>query len=260
MKRMILAMVVAMAAMAASAAIDDVCVTFKSTGIDCYKDGTVALNGEFYALVWVAKGATFSGFNADGSLVDPKDNEVIVAYPYARKGKLPTCKVQISQSDTTRFGFGGSLHVILLDTRLADGSLAEKVALAGGGFAPARINGYESVSAVTAEAAIIAYELNIPSPILIEKVSAVPEGTPQPVITSATLRQGPKGQEMAIRVKGTAAYLTYTAAAVGLGGTATSSIQQKSATSDNGAVNPNDEIEIVVPATGNSGLFKIIRK
>lgn len=253
MKRTILAMMVAAAAMAASAAIDDVCLTFKSAGLDCYKDGTPALDGEFYALVWVAKDATFGGFNADGTLVDAVNNEVIVTYPYAKDGKLPKCKAQVSQANASRFGFGGSLHVILLDTRLADGTLAGRIALANGGYAPARINGYESVSAVTAEAAILAYALNIPSPILIEKTSEVPEGTPQPVITSATLRDGANGKEFVIRVKGTAAYLNYTAA--GVNGTV---VKNPSAAS--GASDPEAEIEIVVPATDETGLFQVIRK
>lgn len=252
MKRTILSMMVAVAAMAASAAIDDVCLTFKSTGIDCYKDGTRALDGEFYALVWVAKDATFGGFNADGTLVDPVNNEVIVTYPYAKGGKLPKCKAQVSQANAVRFGFGGSLHVILLDTRLADGTLAGRIALANGGYAPARINGYESVSAVTAEAAILAYALNIPSPILIEKTSEVPEGAPKPVITSATLRDGAKGREFVIRVKGTAAYLNYTAA--GVNGT-----EVKDPSAASGAADPEAEIEIVIPATDDTGLFKVIR-
>ena len=253
MNKIILAMMVAATAFVANAAIDDVCLTFKSTGIDCYKDGTQALDGEFYALAWVAKGATFSGFNADGTLVDPVNNEVIVTYPYAKGGKLPKCKAQVSQADAARFGFGGSLHVILLDTRLADGTLAAKVELADGGYAPSRVNGYESVSAVTAEAAILAYALAIPSPILIEKISEVPEGTPKPVITSATLRKGANGQEFVIRVKGTAAYLNSTAA--GVNGT-----EVKDPTAATGVNDPESEIEIVIPAKGNSGLFKVIRK
>lgn len=258
MKKAFYSMVLALAAaFAADAAVDDVRLTFYTKGPDTYKDGTTVRDGEFYALVWVAKGAAFRGFNADGTLVAKEGNELIAAVPFAESGHLAFCAKLIAASDMARYE-GGAFELVMLDTRNADGTVsAAKRVGETGGWELAAVNGYQPIASVTPQAAVLSTALDIDSPIKIGFASEVPEGTPQPVITSTELRQGPNGREMVIRVKGTAAYLRYTAAAVGPGGAASGAAE---ATSANGSADPDAEIEIVIPATGKSGLFSVIRK
>ena len=278
MKTAICSMVLAVtAALSASAAVNDLRLTFYTKGPDTYKDGTPVKDGEFYALVWVAKDAAFRGFNADGTLVAKEGNELIAAVPFAENGHLAFCAKLIAAADMRRYE-GGAFELVMLDTRNADGTVsAAKRVGETGAWELAAVNGYQPIASVTPQAAALSTALNIASPIRIGLTSEIPEGTPQPVITSTELREGPNGREMVIRVKGTAAYLRYTAAAVELGGTAASGeaasgeaangeavsspLQKElSPTSSNGAADPDDEIEIVVPATGSSGLFKVTRK
>ena len=267
MKKAICSMVLAVtAALSAGAAVNDLRLTFCTKGPDTYKDGTPVKDGEFYALVWVAKGAAFQGFNADGTLVAKEGNELIAAVPFAENGHLAFCKKQLGAADMARYD-GGTFELVMLDTRNADGTVSAAKRVGGtGAWELAAVNGYQSIASVTPQAAFLSTALNIASPIKIGFTSAVPEGTPQPVIAGMTMREGANGREMVIRVKGTAAYLRYTAAAVGLGGTAETPSRQDEGTAAsgtsaaNGVADPDAEIEIVVPATGNSGFFKVLRQ
>lgn len=252
MKKAILTMAMAlMAAVVAQAAQDDLRLVFETKGPDCYKDATAVLDGEFYALVWVKAGATFGGFNADATLVDAEANELVAVVPFAKDGRLPATKKQLA-AETAPHYTTGSFAVILLDTRNADGTLAVVAKDEVGRPFPAKVNGYSTLAVQTAESAAYSAALGIDAPIQIAAASAVPEGTPQPVITKVAMRQGPNGQEMVISVKGTVPYLDYTAA--GADGSAVS------ASAAAGKANADDTIEIVVPAKGNMGLFKVIRK
>ena len=271
MKKAICSMVLALAAaFAASAAVNDVRLTFYTKGPDTYKDGTTVRDGEFYALVWVAKDAAFQGFNADGTLVAKEGNELIAAVPFAENGHLAFCAKLIAAADMARYE-GGTFELVMLDTRNADGTVsAAKRVGETGAWELAAVNGYQPIASVTPQAAALSTALNIASPIRIGFTSEIPEGTPQPVITGMTMREGPNGREMVIRVKGTAAYLRYTAAAVELGGTAENGEAESlplnknyttaSPAASNGAADPDDEIEIVVPATGKRGFFCVRRK
>ena len=265
MKKVICSMVLALVAtFAANAAVDDARLTFYTKGPDTYGDGTLVRDGEFYALVWVAKGAAFQGFNADGTLVAEGANELIAAVPFAENGHLAFSAKLIAASDMRRYE-GGTFELVMLDTRNADGTVsAAKRVGETGAWELAAVNGYQPIASVTPQAAALSTALDIDSPIRIGFTSEVPEGTPQPVITGMTMRQGVNGPEMAIKVKGTAAYLRYTAAAVDLGGMRSAAsadgTETVSSTASNGADNPDDEIEIVVPATDKSGFFNVIRK
>ena len=81
-------------AFAATAAIDDALLTFSTVGPDKYSDGTTVLDGECYALVWTADGATFGGIAADGTAVAETDEIVLVA-PVATGGHCPDVLFQI---------------------------------------------------------------------------------------------------------------------------------------------------------------------
>lgn len=256
MNKIILAMMVAATALlTALADPTDICLYYKTKGIDTYQDGTTVLDGEFYALVWVKDGCTFAGFKANGELADADNNRVVSIAPNAVSGRLAKTQTQVSQGDAAKL-VNGSLYVILVDTRNADGTLAEKIELPEGGWKPSAINGYKAVYSESVGATLAAASLGITLPIQVDIASIVPEDAPKPVITSATLRKGPNGQEMVIKVKGTAAYLRYTAAGADLGGGTTA----VDATAANGKDDVEKEIEIVIPAKGNSGLFKVIRK
>lgn len=249
MKKIISAVAIVLAmTIPALAAQDDMRLTFKTKGPDAYKDGTRVLDNEFYALVWVADGAPFGGFNADGTLAAKTGNEIVALVPFAEGGRLPLTVKQIASADAARYN-GGSFRILALDTRQASGALSAPRVDANGRPIPSRVNGYSEIYAMAPIAAAYAAALEIDSPIQISAVSAIPEGTPKPVITDAKVRRGAKGQEFVIRVKGTVPFLDYTAASLEGGevGTVEAGDSEK-------------EIEIVIPATNDKGLFKIIRR
>ena len=264
MKKLICSMVLAAATFAANAAVDDVRLTFCTKGPDTYKDGTTVKDGEFYALVWVAKDAAFQGFNADGTLVAKETNELVAAVPFAENGHLAFCKKQIAASEMAHYA-GGTFELVMLDTRNADGTVsAAKRADGTGAWELAAVNGYQPVASMTPQAAALSTALDIDSPIKIAFTSAIPADAPKPVVTGMTMREGANGREMVIKVKGTAAYLRYAASSVKLGGTRSVASEDGTdavaSASVNGASDPDEEIEIVVPATDESGFFSVNRK
>lgn len=256
MNKIILSMVcVAAAFLTALAATDDKCLYYSTKGVDTYQDGKTVLDGEFYALVWVKDGSSFSGFQADGALVDATNNRLISLAPYAEDGHLDEIQTQVSQTGLAAMN-GGSLYVILLDTRNADGTLSAKVKGNDGRWIPTAVNGYKGVYSATMAQVVATSQLGIALPIRVDTASLVPADAPKPVITAIDFREGANGREMVLKVKGTAAYLRYTAAAADLGG----GTSQVDATAENGKADVEQEIEIVVPATEASGFFKVIRK
>lgn len=271
MKKTMVGMMMAMAgALAFAAEQNDFRLTLSTKGVDSYAAApkTAVLDGEFYALVWTKDAATPVVFNADGTVKG--EAELVVSGPWAKGGKCGYVLHQIPAADMARYA-GGTFRLVALDTRKADGTLAGYDRDADGYAHPKMVNGYSVVCAMTSDAAILSSVLDLSAPILISQASEVPEGTPQPVVTGATLREGASGREFVIRVKGTSPYLNYTAAAVFAGGKAengeaekveadSSPLVKDGTSSSTGASDPDVEIEIVVPATGDMGLFQIIRK
>lgn len=262
MKKMLIGIAAALAgAMAFAAEQNDYRLTLSTAGIDNYTAAPVrsVLDGEFYALVWTKDAATPVVFNADGTV--QAGAELVVCGPWAKGGRCGYVLHQIPAADMARYA-GGTFRLVALDTRKADGTLAGFDRDADGYAHPKMVNGYSLVSAMTFDAAVLSSVLDIAAPILISKASEVPEGTPQPVITGTEFREGATGREFVIRVKNTAAYLNYTAASVSQNGEAVSSPLQgeNGATASTGASDPEAEIEIVVPATADMGLFQVIRK
>ena len=125
-------------AFAATAAMDDALLTFSTVGPDKYSDGTTVLDGECYALVRTAEGATFGGIAADGTAVVETDEIVLVA-PLAVGGHCPDVLFQIPAEQVDK---GGTFGVYLLDTRVKaeDGTVAPAGLKANG--KPALVNGY----------------------------------------------------------------------------------------------------------------------
>ena len=89
-------------------------VSFETTGPDKYADGTDALEGECYALVWTSDGV-FEGFNVDGSCIDVND-KVVAVMPWATKDHAFPATVFNIETSTGYVG-SGNLALYLLDTR-----------------------------------------------------------------------------------------------------------------------------------------------
>ena len=106
---------------AAFAAQNDALVSFSSKGPDAYADGTTVLDGECYALVWMANGASGLSVAADGSATG---GEIVLAAPVAKGGRCPKVVFEVDAGDMKTKYQGGSWGVYLLDTRRwgADGA------------------------------------------------------------------------------------------------------------------------------------------
>ena len=111
---------------------------FSTSGIDRYADGTAVVDGECYALVWSPKGATFAGFNADGTAISANDR-VIFAAPLALEGKCRDSLFQIPADEYAELE-GGEWTVCLVDTRTAGG-----VPAGVANNAPLRVNRWGAV-------------------------------------------------------------------------------------------------------------------
>jgi len=109
---------------AALAAANDTVVSFSTPGVDRYADGTRVMQGESYALVWTADGATFGGLSSDCKPLAETDRLVMVA-PLAKRGRCPLTVVEIDAEEAKRYE-GGTFAVYLLDTRVkgSDGKVA----------------------------------------------------------------------------------------------------------------------------------------
>lgn len=124
--------------MIASASVQDKVARFSTPGPDCYADGTLVADGECYALVWSPKGATFAGFNADGTAISANDR-VVFAAPLALEGKCRDSLFQISADEYAELE-GGEWAVCLVDTRMANG-----VPAGVANNAPLRVNRWGAV-------------------------------------------------------------------------------------------------------------------
>ena len=124
--------------MIASASVQDKVARFSTPGPDCYADGTLVADGECYALVWSPKGATFAGFNADGTAISANDR-VVFAASLALEGKCRDSLFQIPADEYAELE-GGEWAVCLVDTRMANG-----VPAGVANNAPLRVNRWGAV-------------------------------------------------------------------------------------------------------------------
>ena len=117
----ILAAAAVLSSAAAFSAANDALVSFSSKGPDAYADGTTVLDGECYALVWMANGASGLSVAADGSATG---GEIVLAAPVAKGGRCPKVVFEVDAGDMKTKYQGGSWGVYLLDTRRwgADGA------------------------------------------------------------------------------------------------------------------------------------------
>ncbi len=100
-------------------------LVFWTNGPDRYADGSTVLDGENYALVCTRTGASFKGFNADGTLVDAQSSTLVHSAPLALKGR---CRYTdfIVDADFAAAHASDEWKVYLLDTRRRSGELAPR--------------------------------------------------------------------------------------------------------------------------------------
>lgn len=182
--RKFLAVLVASAAFAGSAAIDDQLVVFSTKGPDLYRDGTTVLDGECYALCW-SKDGVFEGVAANGTAADPADRVVLVA-PLAKDGRCPTVMFQIDATTAESLA-GGTYAVYLLDTRVvsADGrvTVGRRNLVNAAGSVAAGVTATAGLSSAPAKAERTAA--------VVASVPAVaPAGVAQPQITGIRIADG----------------------------------------------------------------------
>jgi hypothetical protein len=156
-------------------------LTFSTTGIDRYADGTQVLDNEKYALVYMTSAATnFGGFYTDGTLVNTNQNQLLCTLPVAKSGRCPEQVVQFDASIIKKAA-GGRYVVALLDTRAPDTATTGMLGdLVMGWSEPVQSSVAESSSGgpntVSSEGAVTSG--NVPQ---------LPADIPTPVITGVTV-------------------------------------------------------------------------
>ena len=178
-----------MTAAAYAEGVDDALIVFSTQGdkADVYADGSTVLDGESYALVWVAKDSAFQGFAADGQLKvkDRSKNFVIGLFPNAKDGHCAETCVQVSKKFIDTYCTTGDLMLYLLDTRSAD----KKTVTAAAGDLSQGVQSYSEVAAVEVAGQSItvttAKEAGANA-----VASALPSGILPPVIKGAEVKDG----------------------------------------------------------------------
>lgn len=251
MKKLIVACAVAALSGLASAAVNDMLVSFSTPGPDTYaNDGTVVKDGESYALVFTPAGKTFAGIAANGEPVDPETGVIALVAPVAKGGRCPRILFDVDAGFVAEKcdNGNGTWSVWLLDTRRADGSLAafkngRPTAIAAAG---------EVIAQVQADAGGEKGDAAVETAATAESPVAAPADAPQPTVSDFRVKDG----FAYVTLKNTAAYLQYNLAsgvtvdAIG-GATAEQPVQ--------GGATVDDEVILVKPCAGNSEFFRPIR-
>ena len=205
-----IALFCAVAGLALGAIADDgMKFKFSSSG-DTYANGDAVQDGEVYALVWVKTGASFAGFNADGTLKDAANN-ALEAVSVAQGGGCITTVFIVSERT------GGQYYMYLLDTRMdvadENGNVVKKAAgLAADGKIQV-VNEAIAVSdaeinAVTAAASLVsaeAYSVDGTAEATVAAGAVDESALAQPVVTAFTPADG----GATLTVEGTVPYVQY---------------------------------------------------
>jgi len=199
MKKIML-MLTAAVGLAAMAGQDNLLMKFSTPGPDTYADGrTPVADGEFYALVWVKTGATFAGFNADGTVADAANSALICAVPYAENGHCPETVLEIDRVLADAYAGAGAFELHVMDTRDAEGR--PKAKLADGVNASGTAAAFDLTAGSAGEVKAVAAKQGT----LAATASALPAAIPQPKITSIKVENG----MVKLTVKGTSKLLRY---------------------------------------------------
>jgi len=226
--------------------------SFQPSADDSYADGTPIQLGERYALVWLTNGASGVEIAANGTLTDPSRGEIVQvrASSTVKKGRIFTFQVEESIKDAL-VAKGGKWAVYLLDTRIygANGgvTLAEIVDGKVGVVNAAELleKSVKAVAALSVESNTVKTDKDGA-----DVVTAVPADAPQPEITGVEVVDG----KVHVKVSRTVPYLQYNLAA----GASPDAVSGKAAESPRNGVQ-GDEIELVAPASGGSGFFRVNR-
>lgn len=252
MKKLVIAATALASALALTAA-EFASVSFETTGPDCYADGTQALQGECYALVWV-NGGTFEGLNVDGTCVDPTD-ELIVALPWATaNGSLPYTVFNI-EADSKCLA-SGELALYLLDTRkFIDGQAKVSGVDAEGKLvfvnAASKV---ESTIAVAKDSIAAPIATTAASGAIGESVaSALPEGVSTPKVEKIDFVTVNEKEYVKLTVSNTDGFINY---AVQGGDT----VKASGKVGDDAKLGGAKTITLLYPKTGDASFFKVIRK
>ena len=183
---------------------DNVIVSFSTKGTETYADGAPVIDGEFYALVWVAAGETFQGLTPQGELVNA--NNLLLGL-YNVKGKTISLVMPKDVADT--YLTSGDFELYLLDTRSAD---KQSVAPTKEAIAKTGAQSFVKVAGLKAAAASGDGEEEAVGSI---KMAAAAEGAvPQATIPSGILPPVIKGAEVkdgmfVVTVEQTVPYIRY---------------------------------------------------
>ena len=234
-------------AVAANAAANDALISFSTPGIDTYADGTTVLDGECYALVWTAKGASFA-LAADGTA---EGGEIVLVAPVAKGGRCPKIVFEIDADDLSGKYTGGSWSVYLLDTRRYGSDGVSLAPLKDG--QPMVVNASRAVesSAVAVSGVAAPRELSAASATRASDVSALPAGFDrQPKVGDISIRDG----YVYVTVENTVPYLAYDLTEGETPDTVTARVNDPRNGGEDGTV------ILVSPAKAGGGFFKVGRK
>ena len=251
MKKLLMMMAVAASAMFAFA--DRVVMTYFSLGPDKYANGAEVKEGEFYALVFVKAGQTFAGFNADGTLVDPANGEILEMGPWAKNWVkvgmgCPARNYQPEDAEAAKY-VGGSIRLFVLDTRDANGNLSGYTQTETG-YKPNAVNGYGEATAAKFKLGE-APKTGAQVPTKAALQSAVPAGAPAPKITGLRIKDG----YAYLTVENTVPYLQYNVAT----GAKPGEMANKQAAEAPKGGDAGKAIELKVPLTEANKFFKVNR-
>lgn len=239
---------------------DALILTFKTQGPDRYADGQIVKDGEFYALVWIAKPAVGVAIDVDGKAVglDQAGNKVesqtrVLCTTKSKDGAFERVYQIANPSDYV----DGTFSLVLLDTRDAQGNPSASSSFSEDG----RVNGYvvvgECSTPVVSGLAGVQGTKTATDPQIAAIASLLPENIKNLnlSISGIDVRNG----KVFLTVTGTSAKLDY--------GVAASSTPEglENAQTDKGAKAENGEndvitLEVEIPAGQQGQFFKVGRK
>lgn len=209
-------------------------------GPDKYGDGSAVKAGALYAFVWVQTNAVFAGFTADAKLVDGSANKLLSIRPTAEDGHLSNQYFILVRSFAEALNASGTFHLLLVDNRKADGTLATRDEIAESG-----VNGYSEVSAQLSSASP-----TVLSNATVTVASALPLDAPQAKIVGIEV----KGDKVLLTVANTVPQIRYNVAA----GADTATGAHAAAADAPKAGNVSQTITLEVPAS-QGNFFKVVR-
>ena len=248
MKKIALFCAVAGLALGAMAGTDGLKFKFSSSGDAYAADGERVQDGEVYALVWVKSGASFAGFNADGTLVDAVNNDLAAVSVAQGGGCIPTVFI-VEEKDAA-----GAYYMYLLDTRttkVVDGKVTKEATGLDKDGKITQVS--EAVAVANPEFGLAASEpATVDGTTATAVAATVPATVAQPVVSGFTLTADGGA---VLTVSGTVPYVQYTV----YGGTTPNAIGgEPLATFLNGKT--SGDLELKVSDVGENKFFKVATK